>query len=367
MARSTISMARSTPAQNERGAASSTRRGPVARAQRSSVGRMPRGGAGARGPPVTMLAVVVSAIARTTLNGTEPRASANQADSMSTASAPVAPSAARCSPRTNVGEETIGPVRTRQPAASRSAATSAAAAMVRTVSSSVLRSSVATTMSPGRNEGSRPPETPATATAMSPSKPRCRPGARSALSRPIPESATAPPTAYPSMRNAASTRSSAMGHPPHVAAEGAHREHHPVEVVVDVEVAGEPGPRVPGLVPGAVGTLGVDQVADAARRGRAPLPRGQEGQQGPGGLRRGRGPAAALGRIVVGAQVLAPPAVVVLVRLEPGHGAAHGAVLGREAGDHQGRHGRAGPVDVVGAPAAEPRTVGLLGAEEPLD
>ena len=60
---------------------------------------------------------------------------------------------------------------------------------------------------------------------------------------------------------------------PHVAAERADREDQPVEVVVDVEVAGEAGAGELRLVPGAVGALGVDQPADAALDRRAALAR----------------------------------------------------------------------------------------------
>ncbi len=47
-------------------------------------------------------------------------------------------------------------------------------------------------------------------------------------------------------------------------AERHQREADPVEVVVDVVVAGEAGPRVVRLVPAAVGTLGGEQPGDAA-------------------------------------------------------------------------------------------------------
>src|SRR6185437_1329715 len=51
--------------------------------------------------------------------------------------------------------------------------------------------------------------------------------------------------------------------PPDVPPEGRHREHHPVQVVVDVEVPGEPGAGEPRLVPRPVGQLGVHQEGDA--------------------------------------------------------------------------------------------------------
>src|SRR4051812_7451491 len=72
-------------------------------------------------------------------------------------------------------------------------------------------------------------------------------------------------------------------------------------------------------------------------------------------------------RIGVGADVLAEAAALLLDRVEPGDGAAHGRVVVRDAaGLEPGQRG-AGAVDVVHAPAAVPRAVLLLLGEEPLD
>ena len=51
--------------------------------------------------------------------------------------------------------------------------------------------------------------------------------------------------------------------------------------------------------------------------------------------------------------------------LQPAHGAAHRQRVGVDAGGDKRGHDRAGAVDVVRAPAAEPRTVGLLRVEQP--
>ena len=138
-------------------------------------------------------------------------------------------------------------------------------------------------------------------------------------------------------------------------------------MVVDVEVAGEAGAGEAGLVPGAVRLLRVDQPRHAAAHGLGRRAGGEQRQQRPGGLRGGRRAAAAATRVVVGAQVLAPAAVLVLVRLEPGDGRAdRGCGAGQPAATSAGTAG-AGAVDVVGAPAPEPRAVRLLGGEQPLD
>src|SRR6266700_1516760 len=119
-----------------------------------------------------------------------------------------------------------------------------------------------------------------------------------------------------------------------VAAERADRENQPVQVVVDVKVAGEPGAGVLRLVPTAVRALAGGQPADAALdaarscchvSGRAssgrPVPRRlpgrQQREQRPRGLRCGGLAPAGPAGIVVGAYVLAPATVWILVLPEP--------------------------------------------------
>src|ERR1700761_9138593 len=148
-----------------------------------------------------------------------------------------------------------------------------------------------------------------------------------------------------------------------------YRKRQPVQVVVKVEVTREAGSCEVGLVPRAVPALRACQPADAALcRLAVPLPCRQQGQQGPGGLRSGgralRRPG---GRVVVGAQVLSPAAVVVLHRFEPGDRLADLRLTRLDAGGDQRGHRRAGAVQGVGAPAAEPGAVRLLVLQQPDD
>src|SRR5581483_40351 len=99
---------------------------------------------------------------------------------------------------------------------------------------------------------------------------------------------------------------------PYVSAKRGNGKRQPVQVVVQVEIAREPRPGVVGLVPCAVRALGSRQPAQASLGGLAVAFAGREqGQQRPRGLRGGgRTPARPLPRVIVGAQVLAPAAVV---------------------------------------------------------
>src|SRR3954451_1863255 len=72
------------------------------------------------------------------------------------------------------------------------------------------------------------------------------------------------------------------GHP---APQGHHREAHPIEVVVDVEVAGESRTRVLGLVPGPILALICDQPDKPSLHRRRALTEGVEGDQRPRRLR----------------------------------------------------------------------------------
>src|SRR4029077_14319836 len=64
---------------------------------------------------------------------------------------------------------------------------------------------------------------------------------------------------------------------------------------------------------------------------------------------------------------LAPSAVLVLLRLEPGDRALNPGLARADADRAQSRKGRAGAVDIVDSPAPPPRAVVLLLALEPLD
>src|SRR5215813_12204369 len=85
------------------------------------------------------------------------------------------------------------------------------------------------------------------------------------------------------------------------AAEGHDREDLPVEVVVQVEVAGEARPGEVRLVPAAVVALGLDEEANGALDGLAGFAGGVQREQRPRGLGRGRGAAAPQLRLAVGA------------------------------------------------------------------
>ena len=137
-------------------------------------------------------------------------------------------------------------------------------------------------------------------------------------------------------------------------------------MIVEIEVAGEAGAREVGLVPAPVRQLRLDEPAHRAVRDVARLAGGVEREQRPRGLRRRRRAASAPLRLAVRAEVLAEAAVLVLHAPEPRNRAAHAPVLAQAARDERG-NGGAGAVDVVRAPAAEPRAVGLLRAQQPLE
>ena len=112
-------MARSTPAQNDRGPASSTWRVPHAAAQRCATGAAARSERSAASPPETMPAsgwCGVSDTARMTATGRPAAAAASGADSMSATSQPSAASLARCERRTRWSTVVIRPVRAGSPA-----------------------------------------------------------------------------------------------------------------------------------------------------------------------------------------------------------------------------------------------------------
>src|SRR2546425_10922704 len=138
-----------------------------------------------------------------------------------------------------------------------------------------------------------------------------------------------------------------------------------VEVVLQHEHARKPGTVPERVVPPTVGALGVEEVADAALDGVGAGTAGrEERQQRPRRLARRRRPPAGEAGLVVTLARLAPPSVRVLVQLQPPHGALDVLVLealpdGREPPEHG-----PGPVDVVHAPAPEPRAVVALRAAD---
>ncbi len=106
----------------------------------------------------------------------------------------------------------------------------------------------------------------------------------------------------------------------HVPAQRGEREDLPVEVVVDGEVPGEAGPGEVGLVPGTVLPLGGGQPLDTAFDGLGlPLPAASGAISAQAVCEAVEAlPAAPLPDVPVGAEVLAPAAVVILDGLQPG-------------------------------------------------
>src|SRR5206468_2292940 len=128
-----------------------------------------------------------------------------------------------------------------------------------------------------------------------------------------------------------------------------------VQVVLEVEDPREARAVPQRIGPRAVGVLPLDEIADALVH-RAPLgaPGGEERQERPGRLARQGLAAAGQVSVVVGAQGLAPAAVVVLPLLEPADrplDVVLRAVLADRA--QSAKHGP-GAVDVVDAPAPVP-------------
>src|SRR5919197_1160360 len=150
-------------------------------------------------------------------------------------------------------------------------------------------------------------------------------------------------------------------------AEGHQREVEPVEVVVDVEVAGKSGAGVFGLVPASVLALRPDEPRDPPLDGGRPLPERVERDQRPGRLRRGAAPPPDPCILAVGARVLAPAAVGVLDVLQPCGRAAQARIVGRKPARHHRWDRGPGPVQVVHSPAAIPGALRFLLAEQKRD
>ena len=223
-----MSTARSTPAQNERGAARSTRRGAAARAHSASAGpaapeRAVRGqAAGHRLDVRAQLALRRVHRPR----GARPRGRSPSVRQRArttpcpTATAPAAASAARSAPRTTVSVRRRPARGAAAPRPSvRRAATSGPAehAMDRP---SGPRTSVATTTSPGSTPGPRAPQKPATATGVSPAG--SRPAEARERSGPMPVRTTRRPGERATQGAPASMASGARTVRPPSAVTGAH-------------------------------------------------------------------------------------------------------------------------------------------------
>src|SRR5579875_3987736 len=276
-------MARSTPAQNDRGDARRIVRARHARPHRSITsrtdalrrasadepvpGRAPGCGvdpSGASTPGGTSVADAAmapgpgaSTTVRTTARGRSPAMAAAQAESWSTTRAPASPTVASDGPEV----ERTAPTATRWPSRRSSWASRVAEGSRRTSRGlaplAAAHSSSATTSWPGARSAPRRPAGPVTATGV-PGDSR----GTSARTAPDTESAPEPVTVAGPMARASTpvgtrtiTGSATPTTPVHEAPQRADREDQPVQVVVDVEVAGEAGAGEPRLVPGAVRSL----------------------------------------------------------------------------------------------------------------
>ena len=141
-------------------------------------------------------------------------------------------------------------------------------------------------------------------------------------------------------------------------------------MITEVEDSGEAGAGERGLVPGAVGQLGLDQVIDAAADGRPKAPAGgDESQRGPGGLRRRRlaGPLERAGRRSSGRSRPRRPRAAGSTRAIPGPLEEPRLIHGKSESGLQPLQDLPGAVDVIDAPAAIPAALGLLGAPEVIE
>src|SRR5258708_7640408 len=135
-----------------------------------------------------------------------------------------------------------------------------------------------------------------------------------------------------------------------------------VEMIPQIEHPRETGPREPGFIPGSIQPLSLDQIAQSMLNFRAPgFARIDQPHQRPGGLRSCAGPPGlkSVG-IVIGCAGFTPSAVPVLNALKPvGRPIEHSAadVL---ANSRQAAQALPCAIDVIDAPAPEPRPVRLL-------
>src|SRR6266849_3360683 len=182
------------------------------------------------------------------------------------------------------------------------------------------------------------------------------------------ESTTAivrPPTASKGRSAGASGRS---GMRAAVDSQRTERELLAVQVVLQVEDPGEARSIPEGVLPRAVVALRPQKIIDAALDRRAARTAGrEEAQQRPRGLTRNRLAHAGKLVVVVALAGLAPPAVPVLVALEPSDRALDVLVTRIHADGGEPAQHRPRAIDVVHAPAAVPRSVVSLRVAEEID
>src|SRR5205807_3359146 len=141
-----------------------------------------------------------------------------------------------------------------------------------------------------------------------------------------------------------------------------------VPVIAEVDHAREARSGEARVAPEAVRPLRAREVLDAAPHGvRSRLSRGDQREHRPGTLVRGARRARPGAPGLVAVVALAPAAVRILPALEPAHRALDRGVIGADTGlRKRGQHGPRA-IDVVRAPAAEPRAVRLLLSAQVVD
>src|SRR5262245_27880385 len=141
-----------------------------------------------------------------------------------------------------------------------------------------------------------------------------------------------------------------------------------IQMVLQVEDTRKARPVPESVFPRAVVTLRPQEIVDTPLDGRAPRAAGgEEAEERPRGLARDRFAHAGELVVLVALAGLAPPAVAVLMALEPAHRALHVLVTRIDADGGQPAQHRPRAVNVVHAPAAVPRPVVSLGVAQEID
>src|SRR5262249_3114202 len=123
----------------------------------------------------------------------------------------------------------------------------------------------------------------------------------------------------------------------------------------------ETGPGEEILAPVAVRALRGNQIIDAGANGVAlAFAGGEQGEQGPSRLRRGRRALSGERRIIVTAAGLAPTAAGVLHFSQPSDGATHHRILHVETNALQPAQYLPGAVEVIHPPTANPAAAFVL-------
>src|ERR1700722_8369889 len=172
----------------------------------------------------------------------------------------------------------------------------------------------------------------------------------------------APPLRAPRRRPSSLSMSDTVAGQIAVGAERPEREVRGITVISQVEHPRKSGSRETRIVPQPIRLLRAHQKLGAAPHtlGGGP-PRREQSQKSPRSLVRGAWESYGLCmRQRIGIVALAPAAVGILLELQPIDGAPNGGIVGTDVRLYECRQHRPGAVNIVGAPAAEPRTIGFL-------